>query len=138
MRCILLILTASAIAFGQKYTGPRPPKPDVLYLVHADNLIPTEVTEAKPETKKNEIMYSIPGTTSPARTPLAEPIFHHRSRQDSAAESGTVQSGGEERASGSDHDAEANPRRTAPGADLGHAPGRKAVQDRSGRRNREW
>jgi len=75
MRCILLILTASAIAFGQKYTGPRPPKPDVLYLVHADNLIPTEVTEAKPETKKNEIMYSIPGTTSPARTPLAEPIF---------------------------------------------------------------
>ncbi len=75
MRSFLVMLTAAAMAFGQKYTGPRPPKPDVVYLVHADNLVPTEMTEAKQETKKNEIMYSIPGTTSPARTPLAEPIF---------------------------------------------------------------
>jgi hypothetical protein len=40
--------------------------------MHADNLIPTEATEAKQE--KNDT-YSVSGTTSPARTPLAEPIF---------------------------------------------------------------
>lgn len=75
MRFFLLMLTAAGMAFGQKYTGPHPPKPDVVYLVHADNLIPTEVTEAKQESKKNEIMFTVPGTSSPARTPLAEPIF---------------------------------------------------------------
>jgi hypothetical protein len=74
MRFFLLV-TAAVMAFGQKYTGPRPPKPDVVYLVHADNLVPTEVTEAKQESKKNEIMFTIPGTSSTARTPLAEPIF---------------------------------------------------------------
>jgi hypothetical protein len=75
MRFLFLLTVAGTMASAQKYTGPRPPKPDVVYLVHADNLVSTEVTEAKPETKKNEVMYSIPGTTSPARTPLAEPIF---------------------------------------------------------------
>lgn len=68
-----LILTASA--WAQKYTGPRPPKPDVLYLVHADTLISTEVSEAKQESKKNDVTNAVPGTSSPARTPLAEPIF---------------------------------------------------------------
>jgi Tol biopolymer transport system component len=47
----------------------------MVYLVHADNLIPTEVAEAKQESKKNESTYTIAGTASPARTPLAEPIF---------------------------------------------------------------
>lgn len=74
----LLCLTLAAAGFAcaqEKYTGPRPPKPDVLYLVHADNLIPTEVADVKGESKKNETIYAIPGTSSPARTPLAEPIF---------------------------------------------------------------
>ena len=62
-------------ASAQKYTGPRPPKPDVLYLVHADNLVPTEIAEAKQDSKKNEMTFSISGASSPARTPLAEPIF---------------------------------------------------------------
>jgi hypothetical protein len=62
-------------ALAQKYTGPKPPKPDVLYLVHADTLIPTEVAEAKQETKKNDITYTISGANSSARSPLAEPIF---------------------------------------------------------------
>jgi hypothetical protein len=77
MRSLLCLALASAgFASAQdKYTGPKPPKPDVLYLVHADNLIPTEVTEAKGESHKNETVYSIPGASSPARTPLAEPIF---------------------------------------------------------------
>jgi hypothetical protein len=62
-------------AWAQKYTGPKPPKPDVLYLVHGDTLVPTEVTEAKQDTKKNDVTYTIAGVSSPARTPLAEPIF---------------------------------------------------------------
>lgn len=67
----ILVSTASA----QKYDGPRPPKADLLYLVHADNLIPTETTDAKPDSKKDSVTYTIAGTASPARTPLAEPIF---------------------------------------------------------------
>jgi len=77
MRSVLcLTIAAAGFACAQdKYTGPRPPKPDVLYLVHADNLIPTEVTDAKGESKHNETVYTVPGAGSPARTPLAEPIF---------------------------------------------------------------
>ena len=75
-RSLLLMVTIGAATLcAQKYTGPRPPKPDVLYLVHADNLIPTEVVDAKQESKKNDVTYTIAGTSSPARTPLAEPIF---------------------------------------------------------------
>ena len=70
-----LLLSSAAGAWAQKYTGPRPPKPDMVYLVHADNLVPTEVAEAKQESKKNETTYTIAGASSSARTPLAEPIF---------------------------------------------------------------
>jgi hypothetical protein len=69
------LLLLSSVAFAQKYDGPRPPKKDVIYLVHADNLIPTETGEAKEEGKKNDPVYSFAGASSPARTPLAEPIF---------------------------------------------------------------
>jgi hypothetical protein len=62
-------------ARAQSYKGPRPPKADVVYLVHASNLVPTEVAEAKEDTKKNSTNYSVSGASSPARTPLAEPIF---------------------------------------------------------------
>src|SRR6266849_3513476 len=72
---LLLLWISAAAASAQKYTGPRPPKPDVLYLVHADNLVPTEVAEAKQESRKNDISFTIAGAGSPARTPLAEPIF---------------------------------------------------------------
>ena len=75
MRLPFVLLVIGAAAWAQKYDGPRPPKPDMVYLVHADNLVPTEDTEAKQEAKKNENTYTIPGATSPARTPLAEPIF---------------------------------------------------------------
>src|SRR5215472_2549841 len=54
------------------YDGPRPSKPDIPYLVHADNLIPTEAGDAKNE--KGDT-YSVSGSSSSARTPLAEPIF---------------------------------------------------------------
>ncbi len=71
----LLLLCAIAPA-QEGYTGPRPPKPDVPYLMHADNLIETEVSEAKEEKRgKDDTAYIVPGTASPVRTPLAEPIF---------------------------------------------------------------
>jgi len=60
---------------AQDYTGPRPPKPDLPYLVHADNLVPTEAAEAKQEERKNEVTYLIPGAASAARTPLSSPVF---------------------------------------------------------------
>ena len=75
---LLVIAATSAPATwgAEKYTGPRPPKTDLLYLVHADNLIATEAAEAKEESgKKDETTYTLPGASSPARTPLAEPIF---------------------------------------------------------------
>lgn len=76
MKAVLaLLLGAGALWAQDAYTGPRPPKPDVPYLLHADTLVSTEVTEAREEQRKNESIYTIAGATSPARTPLAEPIF---------------------------------------------------------------
>lgn len=68
---ILLMLPMVAALAAEKYSGPRPPQPDLLYLVHADNLLPTEALEAKDESGT----YTVPGASSSARTPLAEPIF---------------------------------------------------------------
>jgi len=60
---------------AEKYTGPRPPKADLPYLMHADNLIPTESAEAKPLGRKSDVSYAIPGANSPVRTPLSSPAF---------------------------------------------------------------
>jgi hypothetical protein len=67
---LLMVMTVWAFA-ADKYDGPRPPQPDMAYLVHADNLVPTEALEAKSESGT----YTMPGAASSARTPLAEPIF---------------------------------------------------------------
>jgi len=76
LRPIVPLLIAAALAApAQKYDGPRPPKPDLPYLKHADNLIPTEVVQAKEEHKRNDILYVIDGAASSARTPLVFPIF---------------------------------------------------------------
>ena len=75
LRWLILLLLGAVAGSAQKYSGPRPPKPDVVYLVHADNLVPLEVAEAKQETKKDEVTYTVAGASSPARTPLAEPVF---------------------------------------------------------------
>lgn len=58
-----------------KYSGPRPTKKDLPYLLQADKLIPTELQEATTSARKDEKVYSVAGTTSSARTPLPEPIF---------------------------------------------------------------
>jgi hypothetical protein len=77
-RILLLVLvpTACGALFAQKYDGPRPAKPDLPYLKHANNLVPTEATEAREEKqKKGDILYTIEGASSTAQTPLASPIF---------------------------------------------------------------
>jgi hypothetical protein len=81
MRYVLSILLLATLAVAaDDYTGPRPPKPDVLYLVHASNLVPTEVAEAQQESKKDDT-FSVAGAASSAKTPLAEPIFLLRSEK---------------------------------------------------------
>lgn len=74
-RILTLLLIAAAASVAQKYTGPRPPKADVPYLKHAENLVATEATEAKEENRKDDILYVVSGATSTAKTPLASPIF---------------------------------------------------------------
>ncbi len=75
LRTVLAVTLVAPFAFAaDKYDGPVPPKPDVPYLVHADNLIETEVALAR-EDRKNDSTFVMSGATSPARTPLAEPIF---------------------------------------------------------------
>jgi hypothetical protein len=81
MRYLCILLLAALAIPAEDYTGPRPPKPDVLYLVHASNLIPTEVAEAQQETKKEDSTFSVQGAASPVRTPVAEPIFLLRSEK---------------------------------------------------------
>lgn len=71
----MLLLGALLGAFQRDYSGPVPPKPDVPYLLHADNLVETEVSEARESKRSRDQVYTVPGATSPARTPLAEPIF---------------------------------------------------------------
>ena len=78
MKYILLGFAVCACIWAQdkeKYDGPVPPKPDIPYLLHASNLIPTEMVQAGQQDKKGDTVYTIPGATSTARTPLAEPIF---------------------------------------------------------------
>jgi hypothetical protein len=54
---------------------PKPPKPDVPYLIHAGNLVETETSEATDESTEKETRYAVAGATSTARTPLALPEF---------------------------------------------------------------
>jgi len=74
-RILPLLLALVFAAPAQKYNGPRPPKPDIPYLKHAENLVPTESGTATEEKKKEDILYVIAGPASTAKTPLASPIF---------------------------------------------------------------
>jgi len=71
----LLVLTALPAAAQKKYSGPRPPKPDVPFLVHASQLIPVETQEARESRGKSETNYTVSGEASPTRTPIPEPAF---------------------------------------------------------------
>ena len=74
-RTLSLLFVLSIAGLAQKYSGPRPPKADVPYLKHAENLVSTEVAEAKEENRKDDILYVVEGANSTARTPLASPVF---------------------------------------------------------------
>jgi hypothetical protein len=79
-RIALTFVIVGSLAAADKYSGPVPPKPDIPYLLHASNLVETEVAQARQEGKKND-NFVISGASSPARTPLAEPIFIIDARQ---------------------------------------------------------
>ena len=72
---MLFALLTASIGASQKYSGPRPPKPDVPYLMHADNLIETEALQSRQEDRGRDKVAWVPGISSAARTPMAEPIF---------------------------------------------------------------
>lgn len=71
----LTLVLGAVVAGAQEYNGPPPPKADVPYLLHAENLVETEHAVARTEDRKKRTAYVISGATSPVRTPLAEPIF---------------------------------------------------------------
>lgn len=71
---VLALVFLPAFA-ADKYSGPRPPKADVPYLLHADNLIEIEVGAASSEARKDSTVASIVGASSPVKTPLSEPVF---------------------------------------------------------------
>ncbi|HYP05163.1 MAG TPA: hypothetical protein VER03_02925 [Bryobacteraceae bacterium] len=74
-RIALALVSATVLVAAEKYIGPRPPKVDVPYLMHADNLVETEVGKARSEERKDVVIATIPGASSPVKTPLSEPIF---------------------------------------------------------------
>jgi hypothetical protein len=75
LRRILFFTIFAVAAFAQKYAGPVPPKPDLVYLKHASDLVPTEAVTAKEEKKKDDSTYTMDGASSPVATPLASPVF---------------------------------------------------------------
>jgi hypothetical protein len=75
LRLTIALSVCLFLSAAEKYTGPRPSKPDIPYLQHADRLVETEAGQAAEETRKDDKIAKVPGATSPARTPLAEPIF---------------------------------------------------------------
>jgi hypothetical protein len=86
MRIVRLALAAALLCSAMlqgatKYSGPRPPKADVLYLLHADNLLETETAVAKDETRKDAGVAIVSGASSSAKTPLMEPVFLLKSNQ---------------------------------------------------------
>ncbi|HZU24162.1 MAG TPA: hypothetical protein VFA04_01495 [Bryobacteraceae bacterium] len=77
LRSLLFCSVALCVcaAAADKYAGPKPEKADVPYLIQAGNLIQTEVAEATESHQKKNTIYTVPGASSPAKTPLAEPSF---------------------------------------------------------------
>jgi len=78
---LVLPLLVGAGAFAEDYKGPLPTKADIPYLLHASDLVSTEVVQASQENQKKSAVYTISGAASSARTPLAEPIFIMQTKQ---------------------------------------------------------
>jgi len=81
---VAVFVVVAALAPAQqtnKYSGPRPPKPDVPFLLHAERLVETESGEASEEKRKDDMVAIMKGSTSPVKTPLPEPIFLFESQK---------------------------------------------------------
>lgn len=74
-KILLAIVLVGTLLAQDRYKGPKPPKTDIPYLVHADNLLETDASEAQEGKNKNDTVYTVQGAAAKARTPLAEPIF---------------------------------------------------------------
>jgi hypothetical protein len=81
-RAAILMLALLSASAGQSqkgglpaYNGPKPPKTDLPYLLHATKLIATEPGEAKESKRKDDTVYTLPGAASSVKTPVPEPIF---------------------------------------------------------------
>src|SRR5690348_1375259 len=74
-RFLIPLFAGAAVSIAQKYDGPRPAKPDIPYLKHADTLLATEVTEATEEKRKDDLLYVVTGPSSSVKTPLASPVL---------------------------------------------------------------
>lgn len=61
-KIVWLMFAGALVAAAQKYDGPRPPKPDIPYIKHASNLIPTEAVTAQEDKKHDDTTYIIPGS----------------------------------------------------------------------------
>jgi hypothetical protein len=75
LAALALVLAALPAAAQKKYTGPRPPKPDALFLIQGGNLLPVETGEARESQGKNETNYAVDGAASQTKTPIPEPVF---------------------------------------------------------------
>lgn len=71
---LALALPYAAVA-EMPYRGPKPAKKDLPYLVLGNRLVETEEGEASQTEDKNRTTFTIRGSSSSARTPLAEPAF---------------------------------------------------------------
>lgn len=73
--CYLLLASLAAGQAAKKWTGPRPEKPDIPFLLHVDRLVETESGMASENKSKDGSLYTVPGAASAVKTPMAEPIF---------------------------------------------------------------
>ena len=70
----LLVGLAPAPVVGQNGL-PKPPKPDIPFLLHANNLIETESSVAFEHSTKKNLFYGVANRSSGVNTPMARPEF---------------------------------------------------------------
>lgn len=66
---LLVSLVMPVAAAGQD----KPPKPDIPFLLHANNLVETESKIAVEHEKKRELIYTVESPSSGVNTPMARP-----------------------------------------------------------------